>query len=725
MLFFMMLSFFSSSHVALSERSMASYLNPAGLYFQKGMEFSAALYEDSSYLASLSLGQMGLYISGNNQGIEDYAISEGIGYKNLSLGILYGKDSRFGVGIMSRPRDILSIGGFLDSDNNLQIGIGLNLLANRLIIAADYVKKDTSFSIGVGARPLKWMMLSANIEKHAASLGIDVYFGHMGASLKMDTLNPGAGIILSNINYPSFIHKKHRWIKIAPRTYNEYRTQKGFIFTTFLKNSFYDFISRVDKLSGDPYIDGIFLDMRFSNLHSYQKEELLSVLKKAKSHGKKIVMFSDIYGISDLPLMNIADRVILVPEGEIYTLGFATTGMFFKGFLQKIGVKVEAPRIGKYKSAVEPFTREHFSDPAREQEEDLLSDYFNFMRVSSLPRYELSELIDTGFYNSDMALSHKLVDTVLHVEKVKKYIKNTFGMKKLKMVPLSQYAHKKVYDFAFGKKKGNIALLVLDGDIIRGECSQSSVPVPVLGGRHIGSYTVIRILEHLKNDKSIKGVVIRVNSPGGDALASEEMYSAIKSLKEKKPVVVSMANVAASGGYYISAPADYIIADNLSITGSIGILDLKFVISDMLSKLGITTETVKIGEHADVLSPYRESTEEEKKFMQKELRWGYDMFIRRVSEGRGLSRDSVDAIGQGRVYSGVRGKEIGLVDSIGGILDAIGKCANLAKVKRPIVRYIPCMKRKGILPFDNLNSKSMLRIPPSGLYYLSPIIGIK
>ncbi len=723
MILLLILSFFGTSQVALSERSAAAYLNPAGLYFKPNVELKVGFYQDSSYLVSLSLMNMGFSVYGNNSSIQDYTVSSAAGYKNMAFGIFYGKNSRYGLGVMVRPTHFLSLGGVVDNKDNLQLGAAFSLLSNRLFLSVDYVKKDTLLTFGIGARPFKWMTVFTNLKKDGLSLGIDVYFGRMGISLKADTVRSGAEIMFSKVNYPSFIFKKHRWIKVVPRNYKEYRTKSGFLFPFFKKNSFYDFIYALNKVAEDPGIEGIYFDMRFSGLHSYQNEEILKVLKKAKSNGKKIVLFSDTYGISELPLMNIADRVVLVPEGEVLSLGFASTGMFFKGFLEKVGVKVEAPRIGKYKSAVEPFIRENYSEPAREQTEVLLSDYFEFLSDASSPKYDLSQMIDTGFFNSDMALKHGLVDTVLHVEKVKDYIKKTFGIKKMKMVSFSKYEREKPYDFSFGKKKENIALLVLDGDIIRGECSEGSLPVPVFGGRHIGSYTVIRILERLKNDKHIKGVVIRVNSPGGDALASEEIYSAVKSLAEKKPVVISMAGVAASGGYYISAPATYIMADNLTLTGSIGILNLKFVISDMLSKIGITTETVKIGEHADVFSPYRESTEEEKAFMQRELEWGYNMFLSRVSGGRGLTKDSVNTIGQGRVWSGTRGKEIGLVDEIGGVLDAVKKCAELAKVKEPVVRYVPCMKAKWLSFFGS--TKEILRIPPSGLYYISPIIDVK
>ncbi len=714
--------FFSGSSVSLSERSIAAFLNPAGLYFKSRGEALFGLYQDSTYRFSLSLGKMGFSLYGDANGIKDYMLSEAVGYKNTALGFFYGKNSRYGVSFITRPVRYLSAGGIIDNNKDYRLGVSLNLLRGRLFLFSDYISSDTSLTLGVSGRPLKWLSLSINARKNAVSAGLDVYFGHAGVSFTLDTVKSGIELLLSSVNYPSFIKPSHRWVRISPRRYEEYRTKGGLFFPFTKKNSFYDFLVEVREVVNDPSVEGIYLDMRFQGLKTYQKEELLSLLKKAKESGKKIVIFSDVYGISDLPIMAVSDRVILVPEGEVITLGFASYGMFFKNFLTKLGVKVEAPKIGRYKSAVEPFTRENYSDPAREQVEVLLEDYFNFFQSAALPRYNLSRMIDTGFYNSDNALKKGYVDTVLHVEKVKKYIRETFG-KKIKIVNLEKYRKEKPYDFTFSGNNGNIALLVLDGDIIRGECSQSSLPVPVLGGRHIGSYSVIRTLDRLRQDKHIKGVVIRVNSPGGDALASEEMYSAVKNLADKKPVVISMASVAASGGYYISAPATYIMADRTTVTGSIGILNLKFVISGLLSKLGINTETVKIGEHADVFSPYRESTEEEKEFMQKELRWGYNMFLDRVSKGRGLSRDSVNVIGEGRVWSGTRGKEIGLVDSIGGILDAINKCAELAKVKSPEVKYVSCMPEKG---FGLLGStEKAFRMPPSGLYYIAPILNVR
>ncbi len=714
--------FFSGSSVALPLRSVAAYMNPAGLYFKPGVEFLFGAYQDSTYRFSLSLQSIGLAIKGDNNGVSDYVISEGFGFKNTALGMFYAKGSRYGMSFMTRPAPFLSLGGVFDNKKNYRVGSALNLFSGRLFLSMDYVFRDTSLILGAGGRPLDWLFVSLKTSKHSLSLGFDVFFGHSAVSLTLDTLKSGVELMVSSLNYPSFIKPHHRWVKVVPHSYREYRTKSGFLFPFMQKNSFYDFLYRIRELVNDPNVEGLYLDLRFSGLSMYQKEEFLDLLKIAKKSGKKIVIFSDMYGMSDLPLMAIADKVILVPEGELITPGFASTGMFFKDMLSKLGVKVEAPKIGRYKSAVEPFTRENYSDPAREQVEVLLQDFFDYIASESEPRYKLSQMIDTAFFNSDDALKKGYVDTVIHVEKVKDYIKDKFD-KKVKIVDFAKYNKDKPYDFTFGSKRGNIALLVLDGDIIRGECSQSALPIPVLGGRHIGSFSVIRILEHLKNDKRIKGVVIRVNSPGGDALASEEMYSAVKSLAEKKPVVISMASVAASGGYYISAPATYIMADKTTVTGSIGILNLKFVISDMLSKIGISTETVKIGEHADVFSPYRESTEEEKAVMQKELKWGYNMFLDRVSRGRGLTKDSVNVIGEGRVWSGTRGREIGLVDSIGGLLNAIEKCASLAKVKKPEVRYVSCMRAKGFGLLGNV--REPFRIPPSGRYYISPILEVK
>lgn len=725
MLLWIIFVFFGTSQVALSQRSAASGLNPAGLYFNSGVELKAGFYNDSSYSVSLSLMRLGLSISGDlNNGLKDYTISQAVGYKNVAFGIFYGENSLYGIGVMARPTHFLSLGGIMDNNKNLQVGVGFNLLSNRVFLTTDYLKNDRSLNFGMAVRPFSWMTISADIEKKRVSLGVDLYFRHIGISLTGDTLKSGMEIMFSSINYPSLFERRHKWIKVVPRGYKEYRTRSGLLFSRFKRNSFYDFISDVDEVVEDPEVEGIYIDLRFSSLNLYQNEELFRVLQNAKSLGKKIILFSDMYGIAELPLMSIADRVVLVPEGKVFSLGFASTGIFFKNLLGRLGVKVEAPRIGKYKSAVEPFVRENYSEHARRQIEVLLSDYVDFLSKSSLARYNLNEIINTGFLNSDSALKGGIVDTVLHVEGLRDYIKHTFNLKKLRLVSLLKYKKERTYDFSFGRRKGNIALLVLDGDIIRGESSENSLPIPVLGGRHIGSYTVIRILERLRKDNRIKGVVIRVNSPGGDALASEEMYSAVKSLAEKKPVVISMAGVAASGGYYISAPATYIMADNLTVTGSIGILSLKFIVKDMLAKMGISTETVKIGEHADVFSPYRESTEEEKEFIQKELELGYNMFLQRVSSGRGLTKDSVNAIGEGRIWSGMRAKEVGLVDEIGGILDAIEKCAELAKVKKPVVEYIPSMKSKGLSLFS-VNAKELFRIPPSGLYYLSPLIDVK
>lgn len=445
-----------------------------------------------------------------------------------------------------------------------------------------------------------------------------------------------------------------------------------------------DIVSAIRKAKSNDNIKGIYLDSRMVYASMATLKEIRDELEKFKESGKFIVSYSDSYTQPGYYLSSVADKVAINPQGMLDLHGLSSTPIFFKDALDKLGIEMQIFKVGTYKSAVEPFTQNEMSQANREQVTSYLNDAWSFLRSDFAQARSLTiDEIDAAANNmpllqtTDFLLSANLVDTVLYETEMKDYLRELLDIEKDKKIPSATVTNMKSVKTRTVQKTGNtIAILYANGNIISGN-----------GSTGIQDKYMVSEIEKLRKDKDIKAVVFRVNSGGGSAYASEQIWKAIGDLKEEKPVVVSMGDLAASGGYYISANADRIVAQATTMTGSIGIFGLIPNFEGTTEKIGIHSDVVKTNDFADFGNLTRPFNEREKEAMQNYVEKGYDLFLTRCAEGRNMDKDTLALYAEGRVWTGNQAKEIGLVDEIGGIERAIEIAADLANLGKSYVVF--------------------------------------
>ena len=404
-------------------------------------------------------------------------------------------------------------------------------------------------------------------------------------------------------------------------------------------------------------------------------EEIRSLLLDFKERsGKPIIAYNEVYSQATYWLASVADKLYMNPQGELNWRGLASQSLFFKGALDKLGVDVQIVRHGTYKSAVEPYMLTKMSPANRRQTEAMVESLWSCLVGDIATSRSLSpELVDSyaaclAIDSPKSALSLGMVDGLKYNDEVEAELAALSGGKQAKKVTLGEY-HSTLAPNKISPNK--VAVIYADGDIVDG----------VGGEGIIGSTTTADQIRRAREDEGVKAVVLRVNSPGGSALASDVMWRELKLLGEEKPLVVSMAGYAASGGYYISAPADHIISGRTTLTGSIGVFGVIISGGDVLEdKLGVTVDVAKTSPHADMGTGFRALTPYEMNYMQRSVEDVYGVFVDRVSEGRGMTHEAVNTIGEGRVWCGLDAKKIGLVDDFGGLKEALIVAAEKAEL---------------------------------------------
>ncbi len=409
-------------------------------------------------------------------------------------------------------------------------------------------------------------------------------------------------------------------------------------------------------------------------------KEVREALERFRSAGKKIIAYNVDLGKQAYYLSSVADTVILNPMGTVEINGFSSQQLFYTGALEKFGIGVQVIRVGKYKSAVEPFVLKKLSQENRQQTQALLSDLWGeFVTTVGKSRKitprQLQAIADSqGEFTASEARTKRLVDKVAYLDEVVADLKKLTGSseedKSFRQIRLSTYAKVEDKDFKTRTSKNKIALVYAEGEIVNGQGS----------GQQVGGDRLARQLRQLRQDEDIKAVVLRINSPGGSVTASEEIQREVRLSRDKKPVIVSMGDYAASGGYWIATGANHIFAEPNTITGSIGVFGLQFNVQKLANSNGLTWDVVKTGRYADRTTISRPKTPQELAISQKSVNQIYDQFLNKVAESRKLPKQKVAQIAQGRVWSGQDAKALGLVDEIGGIDDAIEYAAEQAKL---------------------------------------------
>ncbi len=459
-----------------------------------------------------------------------------------------------------------------------------------------------------------------------------------------------------------------------------------------------DLLDCIRKAKTDPNIRGIYLNPTDIQAGMATVEEIRAALKDFKTSGKFIYAYGDVFSQKAYYLVTVADSLVLNPQGSVDFRGLGGERTFFKKGLEKLGVEVQIIRHGKFKSAVEPFLLDKMSPENRLQTETYLKSIWNEMLtdISASRNMSFDELNDIAdmvatFRKADFAKQKKLVDRLKYKDQViddLKKLTSTSERDDVKAVDIFKYIKVPEKREQKGIARQKIAVIYASGDIDGGVSDDG-----------IKSEEFSRTIREARRDSSIKAIVLRINSPGGSAFGSEVIWREVKLAAATKPVIASMGDVAASGGYYIACAANTIMADRTTITGSIGIFGMVPNVQKLMTdKLGITTDVVTTNEHSDMISVTRPMSTFERELMQQTIEQGYDTFISRVADGRKMQKTAVDEIGQGRVWAAPNAKEIKLIDTFGGLTDAIALAKKMAKLDNYRIVNLPKLKD----PLDEL-----------------------
>ncbi len=449
-----------------------------------------------------------------------------------------------------------------------------------------------------------------------------------------------------------------------------------------------DILKELNKAAKDQQIKGIYLQLDALPVGMATVEEIRNALIEFKKTSKKfIIAYSDYYTQKSYYLASVADKIYLNPQGLVEWKGMGGEVMFYTDALKKIGVEPVIIRHGKFKSAVEPFMLTKMSEANKEQTMTYIGSIWKnvvdgISQKRGVSPENLNLLADSmKVQNANDALNYKLIDGLKYYDEIIDELRKLSSTKEkadLEFITLNEYKNAPKIDVDKKLSKNKIAIIYGSGEINMGDGSI----------KEIGSDGLSEAIRDARTDSTVKAIVLRVNSPGGSALASEVIWREVVLAKKAKPVIVSMGDVAASGGYYISCPADRIFASKNTITGSIGVFGLMFNAEELMGKIGISTDEVHTNSHANIGSMYKKMTEEEKAVIQKGVEDIYGVFIGHVAEGRNKTTSEIDSIGQGRVWSGTNALEIGLIDEFGGLTEALNyavKKANLNDYR--IVEY--------------------------------------
>lgn len=460
-----------------------------------------------------------------------------------------------------------------------------------------------------------------------------------------------------------------------------------------------DILSNIEKAKDDDKIKGIYLDIASIPAGIATVEEIRKALLDFKTSKKFLIAYSEGYSQGAYYLASVADKIYLNPEGMVDFKGLSRQVMFYKSLLSKLEIEMQIFRHGKFKSATEPFFLDKMSKENREQTSSYVNSIWNYVvegiskqrniSVDELNRYADNMLIT----DAESALQYKLIDQVVYKDEMLDILKELSGAQsaqKINYVEMRKYTNApKTNNDASTKDK--IAVVYASGSIEGGDGDDET----------IGSEEISKAIREARLDSNVKAIVLRVNSPGGSALASDVIWREMVLAKKVKPIVVSMGDVAASGGYYIACAADAILAHPNTVTGSIGVFGVFPNMKKLFeNKFGITIDTLNTNKHSDILSPFRPVAKEEGEVIQKWIEDVYTDFIGKVAAGRNMSTAQVDSIGQGRVWSGIDAKRIGLIDEFGGIKDAISLAAKKAELSEYNILELPKQKE----PFEEIMS---------------------
>ncbi len=596
----------------------------------------------------------------------------------------------YDLGFTARPFSFLSLAataqdfGSLAITPNYRVGLGLNFLDGRIVAGVDRVWSgkedpfggDGRLDIGLHLRVIDGLSLEGTVSQPLGAgstrvlAGLTLDLAHLGVTGAMPATADRQGgdgavrIRLSSARYRTLVAGRG----MVELNLDDALSGPGFsLFKRGPSQPLVSLVRLLDQMRRDPDVTGVVLRTSGGKLSMASAEDLRQALLRLEHAGKQVAFYLDGCDDPTYYLASVADRVIAAPGAIMLVNGFAASATFYGELLGNLGVNAEYVRVGKYKDAPEEFTRQSMGDAQREVTGALLDDTFpRYLKAVSTGRKlkpaDLKATLDRGVLDATAAKQAGLVDAIGYPDQLPTLLAS--GGHRVRL--LGNYARRRYADRPWGGRPV-VAVIPVDGFILQGDTPSG----PLTLTKATGSDTVVDAVRRAANDPDVAAIILRIDSPGGDAHAADLMWRALSQANRKKPVIASMGSVAASGGYYVAAAARTIVAEPSTITGSIGIFATHFNLKRLYRHLGINVQTILRGKNADIMGTNHPWSDDERKQMQTFVDAGYHLFVSRVAAGRKMSDDAVDAVGRGRVWTGAQAKAHGLVDTLGSFADAV------------------------------------------------------
>lgn len=677
--------------VATTDDAMAVFANPAGLGFGRKADFYCIYNFRSVPVRNLAenftlagnLGPLGVFWEPSPA---RYGLALGAGSKEFTVGARVMRDSltRWNLGFMTRPARWLSLGLVWDDLNHdwgvWQAGAAVRPFGNRLTLFGDlYLRQPLVGVLGFEAEPLNGLSIAARVLPGFPlgttnfSAGITVGLGHAGIGV-IATRDPREAAIVLRAG-----SERRRGLPLPGRKCVNIKLreavedqQPGFSLSMRPTRTTWGLLSLLKRCRAGSGVRAVLLEFDGVTMSLAQAQEVREAVRAVRASGCRVYAYADAYNMLSYYIASACDRVYCHGQGGVEIPGLSMQTPFLKGALEKLGLKVDYTRHGKYKSAVEIFSEDSLSAPNREQYEALLDAYYRQFTTDvgagrGFSQDSIEKLVNTGWFMADEARSAGLVDTFCYRDELDSLLAKE--LKGLRRVAEKEFADDDSFDYDW-RDGPAIAIIYASGEIANGESGTDFLQ----GTAKMGAQTMVRAIAAARKDKRVKAIVLRIDSPGGDGFASDLIWHELELTRKSKPIIVSMGGVAGSGGYYIACNATRVFASPATLTGSIGVFGLKIVTEGLLNKLGVRRQVIKRGEHADASSDVREYTPEEDSLVQSQIDRFYREFVQKVALGRHMTFEAVDSVGQGRVWAGSDAQRVGLVDSLGGIEAAV-RCA--------------------------------------------------
>ena len=712
---------------ATTDDPLAVWINPAGLGTGKSGGFTYLhTYSDSSFdgdnAFAIALGSIGFGAEFTRmRATHRYTIASGQElFQGLYLGTSYSwftshvseidRASTWSLGVLVRPNRMLSL-GLLARDLNsptyygnkfrpiYETSLGFRPAGDRLTIFANYLAREKDLSIrtpgegmitqtqpksfftyGAEAEIVRGLVVkvgadeddnvSVSVSLLAGNGGIGSLFTSRKADEKDEATYGTAFLTASPFWHDNFLMPENGYLEIDLNgSIGETQPPFSIIGRRAHEHTLQDLLDKIERAKRTPEIRGMVLRCTGISSNFAIYDELRGAIKDFRATGKRVLAYTETPGNGEYYLASACDYVVMEPSGYLGLVGLKAEIPFVRGTLEKLGVKAEYNRVGRYKSAVEELTEDQYTEPSLEAENALLDDTYaklvaDIAEGRAMTQDQARAAIDSGPYVPEDAVKAGLVDTVAYWDMVPDIARKLLAAGSRK-ISYESFARRN-YQSARWDQPPSIGIVYAVGSISHGKNRRD-----VLFGETMGSDTITEAIRSMRKDPSVKAVVLRVDSPGGVMSASDLIRREVEVTRKVKPVIVSMGRVAASGGYHISCGATKILADEATVTGSIGVFNLWFHTRGLYEKLGANKEILVRGKHADAMPTWRDVTPEDMELLQQMVDEFYRRFVDAVAEGRGMTYDAVDQIAQGRVWSGRAALGNGLVDRIGGLTAAI------------------------------------------------------